>query len=178
MSGKRRNLFLYLTTASFLGLIAIFIFDGYIGLYDTLRINAGEFEQKIEPDFWLQQDRYERLWSTGTNRGEAVFFRYEIDNRRFSSYQADIEVSVWHSQEKIQDLVSQQVTVPAFAKREIEWAIDTSELAPADAPLEQRYNYTVIIKSGEIERRTVLYINYPYQPPKPLPIPPGQIREG
>ena len=165
--------------ATFLGLIAIFILDGYIGLYDTLRINAGEFEQKIEPDFWLQPDRYERFWSTGTNRGETVFFRYEIDNRHFSSYQADIEVSVWHSQEKIQDLVLQQVTIPAFAKQEVEWAIDTAELAPADAPLEQRYNYTVVIRMGEIERRTVLYINYPYQsqPPKPIPTPPERIQE-
>jgi hypothetical protein len=179
MAGKRRNLFLYLTLACFLGLIAIFIFDGYMGLYDTMRINAGEFEQKIEPDFWLQQDSDGRLWSTGITRGETAFFRYEIDNRRFSAYQANLDVSVWRSQEKVQDLVSQQVSIPAFDKREIEWAVDTAEFAPADAPLEQRYNYTVIIKLGEIERRTVLYINYPYepQPPRVIPTPPGRMEE-
>jgi len=47
----RRYLFLYLTLACFFGLVAIFIVDGYIGIYDTLYITAGEREQTIEADF-------------------------------------------------------------------------------------------------------------------------------
>jgi len=168
----RRNLFLYLTLACFLGLIAIFIVDGYLGIYDTIYITAGEWEQKVEPDFWLRQDR---LWSTGVNRGEEAFFRYEVDNRQFSDYTADVEVSIWHDQEKVRDLISQRILVAAFDRGELEWVVNTAELLPSALPPEQGYDYSVIIKRGEIERRVIVYINpapYPLKPPVPVQ-PPG-----
>jgi len=173
MATKRRNLFLYLTLACFFGLIAIFIVDGYMGIYDTIYITAGEREQTIEPDFWLRQDR---IWSTGTSWGEKVFFRYEVDNRQFSTYSADIEVSVWHSQEKVRDLLSQQILISAFDKGQLEWVLDTEEILPESIPLEQRYDYTVIIKRGEIERKIIVNVNpitYPPEyPAKVVPVPP------
>ncbi len=167
MAIKRKNLFLYLALACFVGLIAIFIVDGYIGIYDTVYITAGEREQKIEPDYWLRQDR---IWSTGTNWGEKVFFRYEVDNRQFSSYTADIEASVWRSQEKVRDLISQPMSISAFDKGQLEWVVDTTEVLPSGIPPEQRNEYTVIIKRGELERRIILYIN-PERYPEPIPAP-------
>ena len=164
----RRNLFLYLTLACFLGLIAIFIVDGYMGIYDTINITTGEREQKIEPDSWSRQDRF---WSTGVNRGEKAFFCYEVNNRRFSRYSADIEVSVWHSQEKVRDLLSQPVSIPAFDKGQVEWVLDTTELLPGDAYPEQRYEYTVVIKRGEIEHKIIVYLDPLAYPPKPVPPP-------
>ncbi len=169
MAAKRRNLFLYLTLACFFGLIAIFIIDGYIGIYDTVYITAGEREQKIEADAWLRQDKF---WSAGVNRGEKAFFRYEVDNRQFSGYTADIEVSLWHSQEKVRDLVSQQLLIGGFDKGQLEWAIDTTELLPGDLPPEQSYQYTVIIKRGGIERKIVIHINPVPYPLKAVPPPP------
>ena len=169
MATKRRNLFLYLTLACFFGLIAIFIVDGYMGIYDILSITAGEHEQKIEADHWLRQDRF---WSTVTNRGDKVFFSYEVDNRQFSSYTADIEVSVWHSQEKVRDLLSQQIIISAFDKGQLEWVVDTAEFLPADIPPEQGYQYTVIIKRGKVERNIIVNINpSPYPQKFPLPAP-------
>lgn len=171
----RKYLFLYLALACFLGLIVIFVVDGYLGIYDTVYITAGEREQKIEPGSWLERDS---VWKQGVNVnwGEKAFFRYEVDNRRFSSYTADIEVSVWHGQEKVTDLVSQPMLIDAFDKGEVEWPIDTAEILPIDIPPEQGYNFTVIIKRGEIERKIILYINqrtYPSEyPAKPLPVPP------
>ena len=158
MATKRKNLFLYLTLACFLGLIAIFIVDGYLGIYDTIYIIAGEREEKVEPDFWLQQDG---SWSIGVNQDEKAFFNYEVDNRQFSNYSAEIEVSVWRSQEKVCDLLSQQLTVGAFDKGQLEWVVDTTELLPSDTPPEQGYQYTVIIKRGEVERKVIMYINSP-----------------
>ena len=173
MATKRRNLFLYLTLACFFGLLAIFIVDGYMGIYDTIYMTAGEREQKIEPDEWQQQDKF---WSTGVNWDEKVFFRYEVDNRQFSSYTADIEVAVWRSQEKVRDLLSQQISISAFDKGQLEWVLDTAELLPSDVPPEQRYEFTVIIKRGEIERKIIVYINqftYPSEyPVKSVPAPP------
>ena len=169
MAAKRRNLFLYLTLACFFGLIAIFIVDGYLGVYDTLSVTAGEREQVIEPDYWLRQGRDSQWVNVGW--GEQAFFSYEVDNRRFSSYAADIEVSVWHSQEKVRDLVSQSVSIGAFDKGQLEWAVDSVELLPADAPPEQGYQYTVLIRMGEVERRVIMAIS-PYFSPKPVPVPP------
>ena len=180
MATKRRNLFLYLALACFVGLIAIFIVDGYMGIYDTLYITTGEREEKIEPDFWQRQGRaapfgMENAYYVSTNWEEKVFLRYEVDNRQLSSYTADIEVSIWHSQQKIRDLILQQILIAAFDKGQLEWEIDTAELLPSDPAPEQRYEYTVIIKRGGIERRIIVYINqftYPSEYPlKPVPAP-------
>jgi hypothetical protein len=168
MATKRRNLYLYLTLLCFFGLIAIFIVDGYMGIYDTVYVTAGEREQKIESDVWLREDKF---WSSGVNRGEKAFFRYEVDNRRFSGYTADIEASLWRSQEKIQDLISQPLAIDAFNKGQLEWVIDTTELVPSDAPPEQSYEYTVIIKREQLERDVIIYINPAPYPLKVVPAP-------
>ncbi len=157
----RKFLYLYLTLTCFFGLIAIFIVDGYMGIYDTVYVTAGEREEKVEPDSWLKQDRF---WAVGVNWDEKIFFDYEVDNRRFSSYSADIEVSVWHSQEKVADLVSQHIQIGAFDKGQLEWVLDTTELKPDDIPPEQSYEFTVIINRGETERRVILFVN-----PSPFP---------
>jgi len=170
MATKRKNLFLYLTLVCFFGLIAIFIVDGYMGIYDTIHITAGERTQIIEADAWLRQGKFQQ--TTGVNRGEKVSFTYEVANRQLSSYTADIEVSVWRSQEKVQDLVSQPISIAAFGEGQLEWVIDTTELLPEDIPAEQSYEFTVIIKRGEIERNIIVRINpVPYQV-KPAPVPP------
>ena len=127
-----------------------------MGIYDTIYITAGEREEKIEPDSWLKQDRF---WSVGVNWEEKIFFDYEVDNRRFLSYSAEIEVSVWHSQEKLADLVSRHMQIGAFDKGQLEWVLDTAELKPDDILPEQSYEFTVIIKRGQVERNIIVYIN-------------------
>ena len=168
MVTKRKNLYLYLTLACFVGLIAIFVVDGYLGVYDALYLPMGEREQKIEADQWQQWSEWgmaEIGW------GDKAFFRYEVDNRQFSTYTADIEASVWHSQEKVQDLVSQEISIPAFDKGQLEWVIDTTGLLPGGAP-EQSYQYSVIINRGEIERRIIVNVNPLAYSPKAVPAPP------
>ncbi len=160
----RKQLFLYLTLVCFFGLIAIFIVDGYLGIYDTIYLTAGEREEKIEADFWLRQSLIKSVgvknaYYVSVNWDEKIFFDYEVDNRRFSSYTADIEVAVWHSQEKIYDLVSQHMQIGAFDKEQLEWVVDTAEFLPSDVPPEQSYEFTVIIKRGQVERNIIVYIN-------------------
>jgi hypothetical protein len=164
MTAKRRNLFLYLTLACFLGIIAIFIFDGYMGFYDTIYLTTGEYEQKIEPDIWMQPNPF---WSASVNQGGKIYFRYEVDNRRFSEYTADVAVSVWRSQTKVSDLLSQKVSLGGFARKQLEWEVDTTGLLPGDLPQGQGYDFSVVIKMGEMERRIIVYVNpIPYPPPK------------
>jgi len=166
MTAKRRNLFLYLTIACFLGLISVFIVDGYLGTYDTIYITAGEYQEKIEPDVWARQEQF---WSPGVNHGEQILFRYEVDNRRFSDYTADIKVSVWRGQSEISNLISQRISVATFEKEQLEWSIDTTELLPGDTPPEQGYDFSVIIERGEIERRIIVSVNPLAYPLKPVP---------
>jgi len=158
MATRRKKLFLYLTLACFFGLIAIFIVDGYMGIYDTIYITAGEQEEKVEPDSWLRLG-VENAYYVSADWEEKIFFRYEVDSRRFLSYTADIDVSVWHSQEKVFDLVSQHMQIGAFDKGQLEWVVDTAELLPSDIPPEQSYEFTVIIKRGQVERNIIVYIN-------------------
>jgi len=174
MATKRRNLFLYLALACFVGLLAIFIVDGYLGVYDTVYITTGEQSWKVEADVWQRQyptyapapiaepmtaEEGKGGYYMGASREEKISFRYEVDNRKFSTYQADIEASVWHSQQKIRELISKPISIAAFDKGQLEWVIDNTELLPKDILPEQSYQYTVIIERGEIERRIVVSIN-------------------
>jgi len=170
MATKRKNLFLYLTLACFVGLLAIFVVDGYLGVYDTLYLPAGEREQKIEADDWSSWAEWERA---EVGWGEKAFFRYEVDNRQFSTYSADVEVSVWHSKQKVRDLLSQQMSIAAFDKGQLEWVVDTAELLPSGISSEQGYEYTVIIERGEIERKIIVYMYPLVYPVKPAPVPRG-----
>lgn len=105
---SKRNLYLYLAIACFIGIIAIFIVDGYLGIYDSIYITTGEQEMTVEPEYW--SSRYPgapKDYYTGANWGEKVFFRYELDNRRFSSYPTFIQASLWKENEKIIDLFSE-----------------------------------------------------------------------
>ena len=165
MASKRKNLYLYLTLACFIGLIAIFVVDGYLGVYDTLYVTAQEYEQKIDYDFW-QQDY---PWSTYANWGEKVFFRYDVDNRQFSAYSANVDVSVWRAQEKVLDVLSQPMVIGAFSRAELEWTLDTNELLPTISP-DQYYEFTVVITRGDIERRIIVSVN-PTIKPVPVPVP-------
>ena len=167
MVTKRKYLFLFLTLICLFGLVAIFIVDGYMGIYDTTYITTGELEQRIEADTRFRSDIY---WSTGIKWGEKAFFRYELANRQFSNYMADINVSIWQNQEKVLDVVSQPISIAPFDEAQIEWTIDTAILLPDSAPSEQSYEYTVIIKRGELERRGIIHINPSYEP-KPIPVP-------
>ena len=65
-----------------------------------------------------------------------------------------------YSKEKVRDLISQEISIPAFDKEQLEWVIDTKELLPSGIPPEQGYEFTVIIERGEIEREIIVYM-YP-----------------
>ena len=58
MVAKGRNRFLYLSIACFAGLVAIFVADGYMGIYDTIYVTEMEYEWRIEPDYWERYAYY------------------------------------------------------------------------------------------------------------------------
>jgi hypothetical protein len=169
----RKNIFLYLALACFLSLIAIFIFDGYMGIYDTTYVTAGEQEQVIEPDYWLQQypPGAEMTYYIGAQWGQKVFFRYEIDNRCFASYSTLVQASVWQENEKLFDLFSEEKSIGPFDKAIAEWELSTEELEQPVAGASTQY--TVKISYGEVARKIVVDFYYPegYPPERVVPNP-------
>jgi hypothetical protein len=163
----RKNIFLYLALACFLSLIAIFIFDGYMGIYDTTYVTAGEQEQVIGPDYWLQQypPGAEMTYYIGAQWGQKVFFRYEIDNRCFASYSTLVQASVWQENEKLFDLFSEEKSMGPFDTATMEWTLSTEELEPPVAGASTQY--TVKISYGEVERRIIVDFYYPVEYPVP-----------
>jgi hypothetical protein len=151
---QHKNLYLFLAIAFFLAIIAIFVFDGYMGIYDTVTVTTQEREEVIEPDYWLR----DYLPSTWTEEGQDLNFHYELDNRCFSTYSADIEVAVWFGEEKQEVLISQAVAVGAFDKEELSWTVDTGALRPAETPETKDFEFSVIIKRDGVERRIRVHV--------------------
>jgi len=153
---QRKNIYLSLTIAFFLAIIFIFVFDGYMGVYDTITITTQEQEEVREPDSW---SRDEFAYPTWTEEGQDISFRYEIDNRTFSTYSADIEAAIWFGETKHSDLISQAVSIESFDKEDLSWTIDTGELRPADIPEIQDYEFSLIIKRDGVERRIIVHVS-------------------
>jgi len=165
----KKNVFLYLALACFVSLIAIFVFDGYMGIHDTLRITTGEYEQTIEADQWERYEGYKP--SVETVWGDKVLFSYEVNNRRFSSYDTTIQVSLWKEDDKIIDLVAEDKAIEPFDEAQLEWTLTSQELEMAGLGID---NYTLQINRGDVERKIIVRFYSPEEPgyPKPLPPPP------
>lgn len=124
-----KNLYLHMAIACFIGIIAIFVIDGYLGIYDTIYMKTGERETTIETEYWLDSyPRPSKAYYMGIDWGEEAFFRYEIANRRFSSYETPIKVSLWKGNEKIIDLFSEDKSIKPFDEMVVEWTLDSEEL--------------------------------------------------
>jgi len=163
---SRKNLYLYLAIICLVGIIAIFVADGYLGIYDTLYITSQEHEQKIEPDYWLHRypappPEFKPAYYMHAQWGQKVFFRYEIDNSQFSTYSTSIQASVWKENEKVTDLFSEDISIKPFDKVMMEWTLSTEELERPSFEVDRgTTQYTVKIERGEVERRIVLDLHY------------------
>lgn len=169
-----RNLYLYLAIACFIGLIAIFIVDGYMGIYDTIYVTVGEQEQIIEPDYWLPPRDipagFEIDYYIYADWGQKVFFRYEIDNRRFASYSTLIQASLWQENEKLFDLFSEEKSIGSFDKASMEWTLSSEDLEEPVPGISEAY--TVKITHGEVARNIVVILYYP----EDYLVPPEKLR--
>ena len=150
---KGKALYLYLALVCFVGIIAIFVIDGYLGIYDTVYITYQERERKIEPGYWQDSWVEERGYGIGAEWGDSIHFRYEIDNRTFSTYSAIAEASVWKSGEKIIELSDENISVTAFDKVGVGWVLPPEELEEAGFGIDE---YTVEIKHGEVKRKVIV----------------------
>lgn len=162
MAVKHKNIYLYLALACFLGIVLIFVFDGYMGTYERLEVKTSEYTQTIEFEEWPEDAGYRYI---GVAREDIINFSYELDNRRFSGYSSDFEVSVWQAGRKIQDVLAEPISLGAFDNWNIQWVLDTEELLTPDMSSQQGYEFLVLIKRGDIERSVGVSISPRYPPP-------------
>jgi hypothetical protein len=151
----KRGFYLHLAIVCFVGIIAVFVIDGYLGVYDTFYVTAGEHEQEIAPDYWLRSrhNGYSYPFQVGAEWGQAVYFRYEIDNRCFSSYSTFIYASLWKEDKKLFDLFSGNRTIAAFHRTTVEWALDSDEFQSRGLSVGE---YTMKVERAGIERKIIV----------------------
>jgi hypothetical protein len=152
---KQKILYLILAIACFIGIILIFVFDGYMGLYDSLTATSGEQTQTITYEQWSDETRFgmSYVYPSGADN---LFYSYQVDNRRFSKYQADVRVSVWKNQVKVKDVLTQGITVNAFGKETVNWDISSQDFASGNSSLESQY--TLQIERGDVVRKIIIYV--------------------
>jgi hypothetical protein len=152
MTVKHNSIYLFLALACFVGVILIFIFDGYIGVYDSLVIDNGQYKQTVAADQWAQREQYGNMVSTSVDRNSQVDFTYTVENHRFSDYTDSVDVSLWYNKVKTADLLSTQLSIPSFNTKVMAWSINATQVISANASTGQSYIYNVKIKRGDIER--------------------------
>jgi hypothetical protein len=174
---KHKNIYLFLALLCFLGIVVIFIFDGYMGVYDSVTVDNGQFRQTIDADQWQQQEQFGYYPSVSIDRNGSANITYTVENHRFSAYTADVSVSLYLGVDKIADLADGQVSAGAFGKGEFTWVLEPADFTPAEYPPEQGYNMNMVIDRENVERKVTVYINPGPQLPKPvITIPPPPTR--
>jgi len=172
---KGKNLYLYLALVCLAGILAFLVVDGYLGVHDTIYITFGEHEQKIEAYSWQEPWVKEQGYGIGTSWGEPVYFRYKIDNRTFSTYEADVEASVWKSGKEIIQLLDESISVDPFKEVTVNWKLRAEDLGGEGPSVGEYREYTARIKLGEVERKIILSYYPPgYSEkgsPQPVPVP-------
>jgi len=162
MKVKLERRFLYLAIACFVGLVTIFVVDGYMGIYDTVYVTVREYTQKIETAYWLQQrpeyapvpvsgEGDEIAYYIEAGVDDNVSFRYVIENHQFSDYSTLVQASVWQENEKVLDLFSGNMLIKPFGKETAEWRLLSDDLGITTST-----QYTVRINYGDIERRIIV----------------------
>jgi len=137
---KVKNLGLYIGLLCTIGIMAVFFFDAYIGVYDTLYVTERGWE------FEIAFDRpYPQYIGGDEDYGETISFSYEITNHRFKEYDTYIEASVWRGKEKNITLFSANKSIKPFENITIEWVLETEKLEP-------NTNYLLKIKTVDFER--------------------------
>ncbi|MCJ7605187.1 MAG: hypothetical protein MUO19_04035 [Dehalococcoidales bacterium] len=152
MAGQRRNLYLYLALACFLGILLIFVFDGYMGVYDKLTADNGQYRQTFGGEQWDQPEDRGYLSTVNAERGGVIDFTYGINNNRFTRYSNPVRVYLETSSNTTMELLNTDISAGAFGSDEIAWSLDPERWLPVDYPLDTQLRATMTIEHGNFTR--------------------------
>lgn len=168
-----RMLYLYLALACFLGIVLIFLFDGYLGVYDSVKADNGSYLQEVPVEQWQNPDRFGPSFSMGLDQTGYLNFTYKIENRRFTSYTENVVVTATDTGGETTVLVSGDVTAGAFGSAEVSWTMRGQDYVPASAPQNTAYNVHLTITRGSVTRELSIFINRSPIVQKVIPAPTG-----
>ena len=159
MAIKRGSIWLYVSIAFFIGIVAVFFVDGYMGVYDTILINTPGNEYEIAPDFWQEsRTANDRYYVGGIKQTDLLKFGLQIENRRFSDYQSNVKVSLWEGGREIKELFEQSDNIEVFQPSPLyEWELDTTDLEVADTL--NGTIYVIKIDRNGVERKITLRLD-------------------
>lgn len=158
---KNKNLYLYGAVLCFLSIIAIFVIDGYLGIYDFLYVRTMQWERKIELESrW--EDYKPEIYARW---GEPIYFSYEIDNRTVSTYSTTLQVTLWEWEKKKAELFHEDISIAPFNKKNLTWVLNTNKL---EQPLYETAPYRLKIKHGSVEIDMGLVITRKEAAPSPV----------
>src|SRR3972149_3696929 len=143
-----RNVYLYLALACFLGIVLIFLFDGYLGVYDSLKADNGNYVQEIPTEQWQNPGRFGPSFSMGIDEAGYLNFTYRVDNRRFTGYSEPVVVTATDTAGATTELLRENLTAGAFGQGEVTWTIRGSDVVPAGAAPTLTFHVRLTIQPG------------------------------
>ena len=152
---RRINLWLLLAVVCFLGIIAVFFIDGYMGLYYRVRVETPVNTFEIPPEFWEESGKaIPSYYFSDVSRNDLIRFQLVVENRRFTDSQIDLDISLWEGGREIQKLLTRSDNIAAFEPSQpYEWEIDTSQLDVLDEV--SGTSYIIKINGNGVERRLI-----------------------
>jgi len=168
-----RMVYLYLALACFLGIVLIFLFDGYLGIYDSLTASNPSYQQEVPVEQWQNPDRYGGPYGMSIDENGYLDFTYKVANRRFTGYSAEVVVTLTDLNGVKTELLRQTLTAGAFQTGEITWTVQGTDLLPAGTAQTVNPMVNLEIQRGDVARVISLYINRLPITQKVLPAPTG-----
>lgn len=163
-----KNLYLFLAMACFLGIVLIFFFDGYVGVYDSLKADDGSYLQEVPTEIWQNPDQFRAPFSLTIGEVGSLKFTYRVDNHRFTGYTAPVVVTLEDTTGTVTELAHRTLTAGAFGNGEITWTLNGADLVPAGAAGSTLAVEMTIQRDG-VTRQISLYVNRNGLVPKVVP---------
>lgn len=134
---RKDNLSFFVGLLCIIGILSIFFFDAYIGIYDSLTYTDGEHTRD------LIDNRHVR--SIYTSHGKDLYFEYEITNNGFKDHETHVTVTMFIGGDETLTLHDSVITIGPFDSVSVNWKLESSRL-------EGNINYYMNIDTIEYQR--------------------------
>ena len=167
-----KNLYLYLALVCFLGIVLIFFFDGYVGVYDSLKADNGTYVQEISAEQWQNPERYGPTYSLGLDQNGYLAFTYRLENRRFGSLSDAVRVTVYDpTAGNVTEILINTLKIGMFGQGMVSWTLNGSDFVPEGTGVGVLPNLRMVIERGTVTREIAIYLNRNADAPKAIPAP-------
>ena len=166
---KHRFLYLYLALACFVGILLIFVFDGYMGRYITLNMDNGRYSQLLESGWWEVEEKYAGYNSFSGERDDVFTFTLKLENRCFTSFSEPVHVSLQDVSGNGPEIFEGMLEADAFGKAEVSWKLPAADLVPTDFAPDSYLTTNMVIQIGEYKGSIKLQIHNTARIVKALP---------